>query len=90
VTTAVRRADGVVYEVVDDCAVLVDPAGQTLITLNEIGSLVWEALEAHGDAPSLAAELHPQFSDVSVEQLERDIAAFLDELRAVGVVADRA
>ena len=85
-----RRADGVVYEVVDDCAVLVDPAGRKLITLNAVGSLVWEALATDGDAPSLAAALHPRFTGVDVQQLQADIASFLDELRAVGLVVDRA
>lgn len=86
----VGRADGVVHEVVDGRAVLVDPSGLQLITLNEVGSLVWEALEQPGDVASLVAVLLPRFPDVDEAQAEADVTAFLDELRAAGLVVDDA
>jgi hypothetical protein len=40
-----RRADGVVSEVLDGCAMLVAPDGTELITLDPTGIVVWDALE---------------------------------------------
>ena len=86
----VGRADGVVHEVVDGRAVLVDPSGMQLITLNEVGSLVWEALAEPGDARSLTDALRGRFADVDESRIEADVSAFLDELRSAGLVVDRA
>jgi hypothetical protein len=84
------RAKGVAYEVVDGKAVLVDPVGLELVTLNEVGTLVWEALPEHGDADSLAENLLSRLEGVSAEELRADIGAFLHELRDLGLVVPRA
>ena len=86
----VRRADDVLFEVIDATAVLVDPGGRELFTLNPVGSLVWEALADHGEPAALADHLLPKLSGVERAQLESDIAAFLEELRTAGLVVDRA
>jgi hypothetical protein len=86
----VQRADDVLFEIIDATAVLVDPDGRELFTLNPVGSLVWEALADHGELAALADHLLPKLSGVERDQLETDIAAFLDELRAAGLVVDRA
>ncbi len=79
------------FEVSGDRAVLLDVAGTELITLNPVGTIVWQALDEPRDAPAVAAHLQERFPDVHVEQLEADAAAFLDELAAAGlVVADAA
>jgi hypothetical protein len=83
-----QRAQDVVYEVVDGRAVLIDPAGVELITLNPVGTLVWQALDDGGDAATLTQRLLPEFEDVTAEQLERDIDAFLSELSGLGLVSD--
>ena len=84
------RADDVLYEVVDGQAVLVDPGGMELLTLNEVATLIWEALEYCDEPETLAAYLMPRLSGVGDEQLEVDIAGFLEQLRARGLVVDRA
>ena len=86
----VQRADDVLFEVIDATAVLVDPDGRELFTLNPVGSLVWAALAEHGEPSALADHLLPQLTGVERDQLETDIAAFLDELRTAGLVVDRA
>ena len=83
-----QRSPHVVYEVVDGKAVLVDPEGVELITLNEVGTVVWEALDGERDAGALAADLLGRFEGVSRAQLELDIAAFLSEVDAVGLVCE--
>lgn len=85
-----QRAPDVVYEVVDGRAVLIDPTGVELITLNPVGTLVWQALDSGGDAATLAQRLLPEFEGVTAEQLERDIDAFLGELLGLGLVSDDA
>jgi hypothetical protein len=83
----VRRADDVVFEVVDGRAILVDPAGTELITLNPVGTLVWDALAEPRDERDIVDELSGRFRAVAPDELARDCARFLDELRDLGVVA---
>jgi hypothetical protein len=81
-----RRADNVVKEVVDDRAFLLDDRGQEMIVLNPVGTMVWDALDEERDAAAIAASLVDQFADVSLEELERDVESFLEELREAGLV----
>ena len=83
---AVRRADNVVCEVVDDRAVLLHPTGRELVTLSVVGSMVWEELPTEADPSAIAQALLARFDDVSLEQLEMDVRAFLDELAELGLV----
>ena len=85
-----QRSPQVVYEVVDGQAVLVDPDGVELITLNAVGTLVWEELDGRRDAAALAADLLERFEGVTLAQLESDITAFLAEVDAAGLVCDGA
>ena len=82
-----QRAPGVVYAVVAGQAVLVDPDGVELVTLNRVGTLVWEELDGTRGAGDLAAALVDQFEGVALDVLERDIAQFIDELRVAALVA---
>lgn len=82
-----RRAPDVTFEVVDGRAILIDAAGQELITLNPVGTLVWNALDGQSDPASLAGRLVPEFEGVTTDVLEADIRAFLDELATLGLVA---
>jgi hypothetical protein len=81
-----RRADNVVKEVVDDRAFLLDDRGVEMIVLNPVGTMVWDALDESRDAGAIAAVLVDRFADVSLEELERDVGAFLEELREAGLV----
>lgn len=80
------RSPRVVYEVVDGEAILVDPEGVEILGLNAVGTLVWEALDGRRGTVELAADLHPRFSGVTLDELERDIADFLADVEAVGLV----
>ena len=83
----VLQSSDIVFEVVDGRAVLVDPSGSELITLNPVASMIWEALAEPSDADSIADRLLPEFEDVSREQLHADIVEFLKELDELGVLA---
>lgn len=81
-----QRSPRVVYEVVDGKAVLVDPDGVELLTLNPVGTLIWEELDGDREAAALAVALVDRLDGVELPDLERDIVAFLAEIHAAGLV----
>ena len=81
-----RRADNVIFEVVEGRAVLVAPTGDELITLNPLGTRVWEILDGELDESGIAEVLTGDFADVPREQLEADVRAFLGELLSLDLV----
>jgi coenzyme PQQ biosynthesis protein PqqD len=84
---APRRAAGVSYEVVDGQAVVIDPEGRELITLNEVGTQVWEQLDGERGVTEIVDALLGKFEGVSRDDFERDVRAFLDELREAEILA---
>jgi len=81
-----RRAERVSFQVVDGRAFLLGPDGAEMIVVNEVGAMVWDALDRDDEADSIARALLGEFDDVSVEQLEQDVRDFLDELTGLGLV----
>ena len=81
-----RRSDQVVFEVTGDRAVLLDPTGKELITLNPVGTVVWQLLDEPRDAGEVAAALGAAFPDVPLAKLEEDADRFLAELAASDLV----
>jgi hypothetical protein len=80
-----RRADHVIWEITGTRAVLLDADGSELITLNPVGTVVWDAID--GRPPDAIADLiHPRFEGVTREQLATDVRAFLAELEELGVI----
>jgi hypothetical protein len=73
-------------EVLEDRAMLVAPDGTELITLNPTGTAVWNALEHESDPQALAARLHEERPEVTLDVLEADVLAFLAELQAAALV----
>lgn len=86
----ISQASSVVFEVVDGRAVLVDPSGSELITLNPVGSMIWNALAQPTDADAIADRLLPEFEDVTREELHGDIVAFIEELSELGLLTTEA
>lgn len=86
-----RRADDMTWDTADDRAVILDPQGATLITLNPVGTLLWLELDAPRDVEGLTSALHEHFPEVAPTQLREDVEDFLDSLRDEGLlVADAA
>ena len=85
-TGAYRRADGVLSEVIGDKAALVNPEGTELLTLNPVGTLVWEALPEAGNIDELVARVTGACGDAPADQVAADVSAFLAELRDLGLV----
>ena len=83
-----RRASGVIHEQLDGHAVLLDPDAVRMLTLNPVGTLVWELLDDGRTSAELTTLLLPKVRGVTVEQLELDVRAFLEELIEAGVVIE--
>jgi hypothetical protein len=83
-----RRAADVVYEVVEGRAMIVDPSGKEILTLNPVGTLVWEALDGALDVDGLTDQLLPKLTGVTRDVLRRDVATFVDELTTGGLIAE--
>lgn len=83
---APRRAAGASYEVVDGQAVIIDPEGRELVTLNGVGTMIWEHLDGRRGVSDLVDDLLPNFEGVSREEFERDVRSYLDELREAGIL----
>jgi hypothetical protein len=81
-----RRAAQATYDVLDHHAVIIDPGAAKMLTLNPVGTLVWQHLDVDRSCAELTAMLVPMLTGISPEQLELDIASFLDELMAAGLV----
>ena len=58
-----------------------------MITLNETGKILWDALCTDQTADSLVAALLEQF-EVDATQARQDVDAFLYKLTAVGAITD--
>jgi hypothetical protein len=81
-----RRTGDAYFEVVEDKAVIVDPAGTELVTLNHVGTLVWQAIDGERDEASITDELAARFPEVPRKTLEADVRRFLDELDGVNLL----
>ena len=59
---------------------------ESIFTLNAVGSRIWELLERPVAPSQLVATIAREF-DVSPDDAARDVAEFLDSLRAAGLIA---
>lgn len=58
-----------------------------MISVNETGVFVWEALEKEHTLQSLAQELTGEY-EVELSRAEQDVAAFLEQLRRAGALVE--
>ena len=65
-----RRAPGVIYDELDGHAVLLDRAAVRMLTLNPVGTLVWQLLDDDRTCAELTTLLLPKVRGVTAEQLE--------------------
>ena len=57
----------------------------SIYTLNEVGTRIWQLLEAGSGAPEIAGALSREF-EVAPAEAEADVRAFLGTLAAAGLV----
>ena len=81
----------VLRQVADTWVVM--PLGQTsvdfsgMLTLNETGAILWQALENGGDRLALAKALRDEY-DVAEEEVLADVDAFIAKLQEIGCLTD--
>jgi hypothetical protein len=85
-----RRSDEVVFEIAGNRAVLLAADGRELITLNPVGTIVWELLARPCDLGTLTQSLRDVFPEVSASTLEVDADRFLASLVASNLVVAHA
>ncbi|MEZ4502544.1 MAG: PqqD family protein [Dehalococcoidia bacterium] len=85
-----RRSPSVIFEVVDGRAMLVSADGSELLSLNPVGTRVWQLVDEHeGDSGRLASALLSEIEGVERDELERDIADFLSTLSSESLIEQR-
>lgn len=80
-----RRHRAAPSRVIDGAAVVVQTRLSEVAMLNEVGTAVWGAIDGTRSEADIALVIADAF-EVSREQAARDVAAFLDELAAAGLV----
>ena len=81
-----RRASDLTCDELNGLAVILDRSAVRMLTLNPVGTLVWRLLDDDRSCAELTTLLLPKVRGVTAEQLEADVASFLNELVEAGVV----
>ena len=58
---------------------------QGLITINETGAAIWDALPEAENEEAIVDKLYEQF-DAERDELRKDVAEFLDKLRELNII----
>ena len=77
-----RRVSSALHDIVEGQAVVVDGPSQQIVTLNEVGSLIWEELDQPRSLDDLVTVCSSQYPDVSTATLATDIEEFLRSAQA--------
>jgi hypothetical protein len=86
---SLRIADGVHARRFGDEVVLVDVRRGIYFSLNAVGSVVWQSLAA-GSSIEAAVDAVVATFDVTVEAAALDAASLVADLRAAGLLEERA
>ncbi len=77
----------VIFQRIEDGAVLFAPATEVYFGLNEVGARVWQLLPpATGNLDDLCATLGKEYPDVDAATIRQDVLELLDQLTAEGLV----
>jgi Coenzyme PQQ synthesis protein D (PqqD) len=79
-SAVVARTQGLMSAPVDDDLVILNPARDDYVALDEVGRRIWELLEQPQTVGELCEALGAQF-DGDAQQILGDVTTFLDELR---------
>ena len=81
----VRRNEKTASRVLAGEAIVLTPNDSKIHSFNETGSRIWELLDEEPTVKEIVAQIRGEF-EVSEEQAQRDVIAFLEELAAKGIV----
>ena len=80
-----RRLPDAASRVIDGAAVVIQTRQAEVSMLNEVGTLLWGAIDGARTEEDLVRLVTEEF-DVGVEEAARDVRAFLDDLAAASLV----
>lgn len=81
-----RTNPGVVFQKLDEGAVLFAPATELYFGLNDVGAMVWELLPRVSTPDDVCAALHTTFPDVDLAIIRADVDELLARLLAEGLL----
>ena len=84
-TDVVTHAPGIVGQVIDGEAVLVDPKQGMVRVLNPTGARIWELIDGRGAVADLAATLAAEYG-IEPARTEVDVLSFCEDLLRRGVL----
>ena len=81
--------DGVLFQALEDGAVLFSATSELYFGLNHVGARIWELLPpATSTLDELCARLQQRYQEARPTVLRRDVLELLERLRAEGLVKD--
>lgn len=80
-----RRSSNVVERAVRDEVVLLDLATEQYLALDQVGARVWALLDGEHSRDRIADAIALEY-EASIDQISDDVDAFLEQLRALGLV----
>jgi len=83
--TAVQLCPEVLFKVLDDEAVLLDPGSGQYFGLNEVGCRIWQLIPAHGRLGAICDRLVEEY-DVAADRAWHDLRILIAELMRRGLV----
>ena len=81
-----RTNPGVVFQKLDEGAVLFAPATELYFGLNDVGAMIWELLPRASTPDDVYAALHATFPDVDRDIIRADVDELLARLLAEGLI----
>ncbi len=79
-TERLRKNSGSIFRKEEDGAFLFDPETGNLKYINEMGVNIYELCDGSLNERDIAALVIENYKDISREQIEKDVHAFLSEL----------
>ncbi|MFV0317526.1 MAG: PqqD family protein [Microthrixaceae bacterium] len=86
-TETFRISDGVTWDRSDGQVVILNPDGTEMLTLNEVGSVIWPELAQPVGLQQIVDTLAAQFADVDPATLRADLEVFLGDLGREGLIS---
>lgn len=81
------RPAGLEWREVDGEILMLDLESSQYLAVNAVGAVLWPSLVEGASGPALVQVLQDRYPQVPVEDLRRDVGAFLDSLSARGLLA---
>jgi hypothetical protein len=84
--TVLTKTPDAAYRIYDGQATIILPARAEVKVLNELGSIVWDAIDGQRTLGAILDRVVQEF-EISREQARDDLFAFLTELHEHGMVS---